>query len=196
MPKPPREESDTSLSMLDGLRRGDNAAWTRFVTVFSPLLYQKCRGKGHSEEDSRDIVQETFIKIQQSFPTFVRNGRDLRFRFWLNSVVQSVRMDYGRRRARQFQAQGGEAQAMLEQYADPLDILETDEDQTLLFVRALDTVKQDFTPNVWEGFRLTEIEGWSTKETAKLLETTEGAIRSGNTRIRKRLRDELEGLLD
>lgn len=193
----PREESDTSLSMLDGMRRGDSAAWERFVTIFGGLLYDRLRFKGHSAEDSEDMVQEVFSKVQTSFRTFVRDGKEKLFRKWMNRVVDSVTIDFVRKRRRQVQAGGGDAQARMEQVPDPIEgLVETEDDRVMLLIRTLETIKADFSPQVWQGFWMMRIEGKTSTETAEALGTTPGAVRIGTHRVDQRLKQELRGMMD
>jgi RNA polymerase sigma factor (sigma-70 family) len=179
------------------MREGDPAAWERFVTIFGGLLYDRIRRKSFSPEDAEDIVQEVFRKVQISFPTFVRDGKTLLFRRWLNKVVHSVMVDYVRKRAKEVRGGGGDAQARLQQFPDPIsDLGESDEDGALLIVRTLEVIKQDFHPQVWQGFWKTQIERKTSVEAAKELETTPGAVRAGATRVIARLRNELRGLFE
>lgn len=197
MPTSFREESETSLSMLDGMRCGDEAAWDRFVTIFGGLLYDRLRRNRFSPEDAEDLVQEVFTKVQTSFDTFDRDGKRKLFRRWLNSVVQSVCVDFLRKRRRHVEAQGGDAQNLLQQIPDPIDALvETEDDRVYLLIRTLDTIKGDFSPQVWQGFWMTRIEGKTSTEAAHELGTTPGAVRNGVLRVKERLTNELRGLID
>ena len=48
----------TSLSLLEQLRRSpDEAAWARFVHLYSPLLFGWARQAGLDEGDAGDLVQ-------------------------------------------------------------------------------------------------------------------------------------------
>lgn len=197
MPVQRREESDTSVSMLDGMRRGDNAAWNKFVAVFAPVLYERFRSKGYSEHDALDLGQDVFAKVRTSLHTFVRDGANLLFRKWLNTVVNSVTTDFHRKRQRQVRAGGGEAQAALEQVPDPIDDFgETENDKSMFVVRTFDLVKGDYSPQVSQGFWMVYVEGKSFTEAAQTLGTTSGALRTGANRLRNRIKQELEGLMD
>lgn len=190
-------ESDTSLSMLDGMRRGDSAAWERFVTIFGGLLYDRLRRKGFAPPDAEDLVQEVFIKVQTSFSTFVRDGSEKLFRKWLNSVVRSATVDYVRRRRDAAPVGGDDAHAALQQIPDGIgQLVENDEDHVLLLIRTMDAVKHDFTDQVWKGFWKTQVEGLTSTEAAEQLSTTAGAVRTGADRVKRRLKDELRGMID
>ena len=96
-------------------------------------------------------------------------------------------------------AGGTDANLRISEVADPLDDDTEDEvesDNALLVRQALELIRPDFNEHTWEAFRAVAIEGKEVKEMAAKFDMTDQAIRQGIYRIRRRLRQELEGLLD
>src|SRR5690349_11904006 len=74
---------DTPASLLERLRRpGDQAAWVRFVQLYTPLIFQWAHRLGVAEADAADLVQDIFATLVQKLPDFTYD-RDRRFRGWL-----------------------------------------------------------------------------------------------------------------
>ncbi|XHC27262.1 sigma factor [Phycisphaerales bacterium ac7] len=55
-------ESDL-CELVDACRDGDQSAWSRLITEFSPLVYSIPRRSGFSQEESEDVVQTVFALL-------------------------------------------------------------------------------------------------------------------------------------
>ena len=54
----------TSVSLLERLRQpAEQEAWTRFVQLYTPLIYGWARRVGLSPEDASDLVQDVFAAL-------------------------------------------------------------------------------------------------------------------------------------
>lgn len=63
--------TNTSPSLLKRLRRPeDQAAWDRFVELYTPLLYDWARRMHLQEADAADLLQEVFAVLVQELPRF------------------------------------------------------------------------------------------------------------------------------
>src|SRR5215472_12031630 len=60
----------TSLPSLDELRAGDEAAYEKLVTLFSPWMRRVARKHVHSAGLAEDIVQETWLAVLRELDTF------------------------------------------------------------------------------------------------------------------------------
>src|SRR5687767_5284737 len=90
--------STTSFSLLARLRRpGDEIAWQRFVSLYTPLLYHWCKSAGLNGGDAEDLVQDIFAALIQKLPEF-EYDRKLSFRGWLRTIVVNRCRDRHRRR--------------------------------------------------------------------------------------------------
>jgi RNA polymerase sigma-70 factor (ECF subfamily) len=115
-------------------------------------------------------------------------------------VTQFRLQDYRRRRGRQPQATGGSsAQEQLARLPDELPSQDgsapaTDNDEVLL--SALELVRGDFESHTWEAFWLVTVDGWAAGDAATRLEMSRGAVYVAKSRVLKRLREELDGVID
>src|SRR5206468_557044 len=77
----------TSVSLLERLRTpGDTEAWNRFVTLYSPLLFECARRWGLQEQDAADLAQEVMMLLLRKLPDFSYD-KGKSFRAWLRTVT-------------------------------------------------------------------------------------------------------------
>ena len=141
------DDSPTPPSLLDGLLSGDDDAWARFVTIASPVVYARCRNSGLSDADAGDVTQDAFLRVHKSMHTFRRNGENLRFRFWFNTVMKSAIIDFARKANKNPRGTGDSAvQGALNNVADTIDpettFSSSDPDNVLILRNALKVTTQ------------------------------------------------------
>jgi RNA polymerase sigma-70 factor, ECF subfamily len=181
----------TAASLLLHLREPrDHGAWQRFVELYSPLLYHWLRGSGLQPADSADLVQEVFVAVFSHAPQFDRQ-RTGSFRAWLKTIVQNkVRTFLRRRKA----AMSVEGQTLA---APPTTLADWDaEYATNLLARALELVEPEFESTTWKAFRLLQMEGRTAAQVAAELGVSRNAVYIARCRVLRRLRAEVEYLLD
>src|SRR5262249_14105859 len=111
-----------------------------------------------------------------------------------NQVLLYFRRHHGRPKA-----QGGsEALGRLQGVADPLAGSPEDEaaEVSQLYRRAVAQVKDEFGARTWQMFWRTVIEGRSAAALADELGVTPAAVRQAQSRVLRRLRQEMGDLLD
>src|SRR5271170_1479061 len=87
----------TPATLLERLRAAhDDAAWDRIVELYTPLLFYWARRCGESEHDAADLVQEVFVAMVQTLPSFDYD-RGGKFRKWLRTVLLNKLRDRKRR---------------------------------------------------------------------------------------------------
>ncbi len=88
----------TSASLLERLRQpGQEEAWTRFVELYSPLIYYWGRRTGLQAQDASDLVQDVFTLLLKKLPEF-EYDRKQSFRGWLRMVTRNKWKENRRRR--------------------------------------------------------------------------------------------------
>jgi RNA polymerase sigma-70 factor (ECF subfamily) len=193
----------TSISMLDGLRAGDPAAWERFVRIFGPMIYRILR-KDLNEEDARDVGQDVLLKVDDQLKNFVRDGKKLKLRYWLPSVIRSVFIDFVRKKNKQIDPVGGSVfHALIERAPENwdqqigIDHFElTDDDDSIAIQAALQELQPTFQPKNWRAFYAITIQQRPSKDVAAELEMTDGAVRQAANRIKNRLKVVLQEFVD
>jgi len=188
----------TPLSLLEQLRNQSpeetQAAWRRFVQLYTPLLFAWTRRLGATPEDAADLVQDVFGVLAREMPAFqYRPG--LRFRGWLWTVLRNKWSDHLRHK----QAAPPRADASsLETVAVPDNVAEMTEEEyrTHLVGRALRLMQAEFAEADWKACWRNVVEGVPAAEVAAELGLTVNQVYLAKSRILHRLRKELEELLD
>ncbi len=85
------------LPSLDQLRAGDEAAYEKLVTVFSPWMYHVARKHVRSDGLAEDIVQETWLAVLRELDTF--QGRSS-LKTWIFQILVNQAKSAGRRERR------------------------------------------------------------------------------------------------
>jgi RNA polymerase sigma-70 factor (ECF subfamily) len=183
----------TPLSLLERLCRPDDAAaWSRFVHLYTPLLYGWARRAGLSETDTADLLQDVFVTLLQELPRFdYRPGRS--FRAWMYTLLLNRWRTLQRRRSprlvpsEQLDAFAGEAEPALPGEA---------EERCMLVRRALALIEYDFAPATWQAFRQVVVLEHRPAEVAAELGVSLNAVYLARSRVLRRLREELAGLVE
>jgi RNA polymerase sigma-70 factor (ECF subfamily) len=186
----------TSRTLLDRLKdRQDSRAWQLWLTVYEPWLRDWLGQHRLQSADIDDLLQNILVVVSQKLPAFVHNGQRGAFRAWLKGILVNEVRSFVRRRQRQ----------SAEAPADWLDLLEdntselsrqwdTEHDQQLVR-RLLAAIQPDFEPQTWEVFRLLVLEDRPTAEVAQRTGMKPNALYVAKSRVLKRLRQELGGLV-
>ena len=183
----------TPVSLLERVRRpGEEQAWSRFVEMYTPLLFYWARRMGLQESDAADLVQDVFTTLVQKLPEFVYD-RGRSFRSWLRTVLHNKWRDQQRRAAvRGVQDSRLGDRPAPEDSEGPWD----EEYRQLLVARALELMQNEFQPTTWKACWEMVVSGRSGAEVAASLGLTVDAVYAAKSRVLRRLRQELEGLLD
>lgn len=191
--------SGTSLGLLERVRAEDERAWSRLVTLYSPLVYHWCRRSGLQPTDTEDIFQEVFRAVLTHVHGFRKRKAHDTFRGWLATITRNKIRDHFRRLGREPAAQGGtEAQRQLSQVpAPPPPVAAPPSDADMdrgLQARALELIRTEFREHTWRAFWRTAVDGQPAPSVAEELSMTPGAVRVAKSRVLQRLREELGDL--
>lgn len=184
---------DTPASLLERLRLpGDTEAWTRFVRLYTPLLYYWAHRAGLREQDAADLIQDVFVLLVEKLPEFTYDPHKS-FRSWLRTVTLNKWRQRGRRAVLPSVA-GTELDGLVA--ADPAEAFWEAEYRQHLVGEALRLMQAHFQPLTWKACWEHVVAGRSAPEVAAALGLTPGAVRAAKVRVLTRLRRELAGLLD
>ena len=185
----------TPVSLLLRLREPKSEmAWQRFVELYTPLLFFWARRAGLSPPDDADLVQDVFAILVKKLPDFVYDSQGS-FRSWLRTVVLNKWRDQQRRKV----AAGGDpADFDLAQLADPSLAEEfwEREHQQQLVARAMAIMQNEFEEATWKACWHNVVLGHSVAEVAAELGISRNAVYVAKSRVLRRLKHELKGLLD
>ncbi|WP_161967660.1 RNA polymerase sigma factor [Fimbriiglobus ruber] len=180
----------TSVSLLQRLRRGtDPGDWHRFVRLYTPLLLDWARRAGAQDADAADLVQDVLLILVNKLPAF-QYDEDRSFRSWVRTILLNKWRDGRRLLAARLVVQD------LDALPAPADDQEEREERQRLVARALDLIRGDFHPHVWRAFWEFFAADRPAAAVAAELGVSVDVVYSAKCRILRRLRQELDGLLD
>jgi RNA polymerase sigma-70 factor (ECF subfamily) len=185
----------TSVSLIERLRRpGDQEAWARLVELYTPLLDQWAHRIGLADQDAADLVQDVFAVLVQKLPEFLYD-RHKSFRGWLRTILVNRWRDLQRRQALAPQATNPHD---LEQLArsDPTEPFWEADYRRRLVGRALQLMESEFQPTTWKACWEIVVADRRAADVAAELGISIDAAYAAKSRVLRRLRQELAGLLE
>lgn len=89
----------TEKDYIDGLKKGDQNTFRKFVDDYQVPLLKLCNGFLHNREEAKDIVQEVFIEVFQSIGTFRGNSliSTWLYRIAINKSLNQIRKNKNRK---------------------------------------------------------------------------------------------------
>jgi RNA polymerase sigma-70 factor, ECF subfamily len=185
----------TSASLLQRLGQpASQLAWSRFVELYTPLMFLWTRRCGLNETDAADLVQDVFTHLVIKLPEFQYDPARS-FRGWLRKVLVNKVRDRQRRLEKALPIAPS---AALHALAEPDPIAELDEAEYRqhLVIRAAQLMRADFQPASWQAFWEVVVNDRPPTEVAAQLGLTVGAVHAARFRILTRLRQELGDLME
>jgi RNA polymerase sigma-70 factor (ECF subfamily) len=132
---------------------------------------------------------------------FHRNHPEDTFSGWLWTITRSKICDHFRRRRAEALVQGGtDAQQRMLQVPDIEPESLTDETRHFreggFMRRRLELVRAEFEDRTWKAFWRSAVDGQRAADVAEELHMTPAGVYKAKSRVIRRLREELDGLLD
>lgn len=184
----------TSLSLLERLRRpGEQDAWQRFVQLYTPLIFHWARRVGLPAQEAGDFVQDVMTLLVQKLPDF-QYDRSKSFRGWLRTVTLNKWRELRRRPGIPLEPNSPDVSGLVE--PDDANGLSDQEYREFLVGRALKFMQVDFEPATWKACWEYVVVGKPATEVARQLGITVNAVYIAKSRVLRRLRQELQGLLE
>lgn len=169
-----------------------NDRFERDALLFMDQLYAAALRYTKNPEDARDLVQDTYLKAFNSFHQF-EEGTNLRA--WLYRVLTTTFINTYRKDQRRPQLASGELEdwQLAEAQSHTSDLGKSAEVEALENLpdsdikKALQEIPEEFRIAVY----LADVEGFSYKEIAEIVEVPAGTVMSRLHRGRKLLREKL-----
>ena len=192
-------QEDTSLTLLDKVRKQDQEAWKRLVDLYSPLLCYWCQLYKLQHADTQDVAQAVFVAVARGIGNFHRDQEGDTFRGWLRTITKTKIYDHVPPLGCKGIGGSGDFPPLLQaQSPDPLEQADVDSqavENNILYKRAVDLIESSFEPDTRRAFWLL-VAGRTGKEVAAELNMTLFAVYNAKAKILRRLREEFRGLLD
>ncbi len=185
-PSPGPAGSEPGGSLLRLVQEGSKQAWDRLVRLCTPLVYTWCRQAGLPEAEAIDVGEDIFRTVAGRVGDF-HPGRDGAFRTWLRDIARREIADH---RSRLTPA-GGQAETRVQDSGPARDR----EEATLLYRRAVELIRGEFSEEVWGAFWAVDVEGRPAAEAARTLGLAARAVHLACFRVRHRFFSEFVDLL-
>jgi RNA polymerase sigma-70 factor (ECF subfamily) len=184
----------TCSSLLERLLQpSQEEAWSRFVTLYTPLLYHWARCVHLSGQEASDLVQDVLMILVRKLPEF-HYDRQKSFRGWLRTVTLNKWREIQRRK--EPPVASDECERLEDFPAAGTTAFEDQEYRQYLVERALKVMEVEFQPSTWKACWETVVAGRPAAEVADELGMTTNAVYLAKSRVLRRLHQELQGLLD
>jgi RNA polymerase sigma-70 factor (ECF subfamily) len=190
-PSPQSNESPGSQS-LSALHDGNRVEFAKLVETYSALIYRLGLKMLGTPQDAEDMLQETFIKAYRHIDSF--DGR-ASISTWLYRIATNEALMVLRRKRPDTISveQPDEVDSELQ---EPLEIADwcciPEEELLSTEGRAhLDQAVANLPTSLRVVFILRDLDGLSTRETAKALNLSEEAVKTRLSRARLQLREKL-----
>jgi RNA polymerase sigma-70 factor (ECF subfamily) len=191
---------DTRYSLILRLRDpADASAWSEFVALYEPLIYDLGRRQGLQEADARDLCQEVLLSVSRAIDRWHPDPVRGTFRGWLSRITRNLLVNF---LSRQHHPRGSGATSVQDLLnAQPADdpsasALFEAEYRRRLFRWAADEIKGEFMLSTWQAFWRTAVEDRSPKAAAAELGLSIGAVYIARSRVLARFRERVEQLGD
>lgn len=176
---------------LASLQSGDRSEFASMVGAYSGKIFRLALKMVKNQQDAEDILQETFIKAFHALPEF--EGRS-KLSTWLYRIATNEALMFLRRK---YPDQISVEEPVVNQdESNPLEIIDwcclpESELMSTEGRNKLEKSVDDLTESLRLVFLLRDIEGFSTRETAQILDISEGAVKTRLSRARLELRESL-----
>jgi RNA polymerase sigma-70 factor (ECF subfamily) len=186
-----KSERTKSIS-LEALQAGDKAEFALMVDKYSAMIYRLGLKMLNNPQDAEDILQETFIKAFHNIDRF--DGRASVSTWLYRIATNEALMLLRKKRPDSISVETPWQEGDQEQ--EPLQIIDwcclpESELMSNEVWEYLDKAVDKLPASLKVVFILRDIEGLSTRETAKVLDISETATKTRLSRARLRLREEL-----
>jgi RNA polymerase sigma-70 factor (ECF subfamily) len=190
---------ETSVSLLGRLAGKPTDDWRRLHDLYRPLLRAWMARAGVAASDVDDLAQDVLLVVFREVAGFERR-RQGAFRAWLRTILaHRVRHHFRGQKYRPTATGGSDFLRRLDELESPdsaLSQLWDREHDEHVAAALIHRVQGDFTPATWEAFRRHVMEGEPAVQVAKALDLTLNAVLLAKSRVLKRVRQELAGLVE
>jgi len=168
--KPARESTENIRKLVDQAQRGDRAALEELYLIHFDRIYSYLHMSVGSKHDAEDLTTQTFMKMLESIGRF--RWQSAPFSAWLFRIAHNLAMDHFRARRRwQPEADVPEPPGEAEPSAE-LEAMQSIGRQSML------ELIDKLSPEQQQVLTLKFVFNFPNADVAKILDKTEGAIKS------------------
>jgi RNA polymerase sigma factor (sigma-70 family) len=176
----------------------DNKTWEQLLSVYRAPILNHCSKSGLTPQESEEIVQEALSQLAIQIGKDGARWERTSLRAWLTDVVNRYIIDAVKNSP---QAQlPPKVLALVQQWMEPTDGNQPSSEERIeaeshLWTLSLNRARSQVAPQHWQIFDAYAIQGLSSKEVAKLFNTSHFNVRLIAHRIKKVVRQAYNQLL-
>ena len=174
----------TRQSLLIRLKNWeDQKSWREFFETYWRLIYGRAINAGLTDAEAQDVVQETFIAVAKSLPSFKYKEKHGSFKSWLLHLTRWRIADQLRQREEEnraaYCAKATQAQDT-EPAADPasyeFEAIWDEEWEECLREAAFERVKGKVNPKMYQIFDAHILQDWPLEKVMQVFEVSRGYV--------------------
>jgi RNA polymerase sigma-70 factor (ECF subfamily) len=187
----PRTDEDSQL--VARTQEGDPAAFDELVVKYTPRLYGLIYNMTSNHEDTNDLLQDVFSKAYKSIRGF--RGKSS-FYTWIHSIAVNMTLNFLKKRGRRFNLSLDDVDSTVQNDKEFLELTQTsspvrEADLSELQVR-LNEAMQKLSDEHRAVVTMFHIQGMPHAEISKILNVSEGTVRSRLFYANRQLQNYLE----
>jgi RNA polymerase sigma-70 factor, ECF subfamily len=168
--KPPRESMDQVRKLVDRAQQGDRAALEELYLIHFDRIYSYLHVSVGNRHDAEDLTTQTFLKMLESIGRF--RWQSAPFSAWLFRIAHNLAMDHFRARKRVQPEEEVPEPAGSEEPSAELEAMQSIGRQSM--IELIDKL----SPEQQQVLTLKFVFNFPNADVAKILDKTEGAIKS------------------
>ncbi len=187
----PRTDEDSKL--VARTQEGDPAAFDELVVKYSPRLYGLIYNMTSNHEDTNDLLQDVFSKAYKSIRGF--RGKSS-FYTWIHSIAVNMTLNFLKKRGRRFNLSLDDVDTSIQNDKEFLELTQTSspvrEADLSELQRRLNEAMQKLSDEHRAVVTMFHIQGMPHAEISKILNVSEGTVRSRLFYANRQLQNYLE----
>lgn len=191
--------AETSLTLLGRVQRSnDPSSWHQLTELYTPLISYWFARSHLQIADHEDIIQEVLTIVVRKLPEFERGGVGS-FRAWLRAITANCLRSYFRsEKYRPLVTGDSHFLQKLHELEDPHSVLgkalDAEHDRYVVR-RLLELIKPQFELTTLQAFQGVVLEGEKPASVAACLGISVNAVFLAKSKVLRRMRQELSGIL-
>ena len=180
--------------MIDRIKSNENKEFSKLVSLYKTSVIATCYRFLLDKEDAEDISQDVFVEVFESLPTF---RGDAKISTWIYRITVTKCLDEIKKRKRKKRLALVYKIFHIDQVAQWISggLMPDKEIEEKEKMTEISIVLNKLPKNQRVAFTLSKIEGFSNKEIAEIMGTTQLAVESLIYRGKKKVADQLAIIL-
>lgn len=184
---------DEDLELVNRAREGDTAAFDELVVKYTPRLYGLVYHMTSNREDTHDVLQEVFAKAYRALKRF--RGKST-FYTWIYSIATNMTLNFLKKRNRRRAMSLDDVDSAIEHDKEFIEATSKSDPVREANISELqdriNQAMQELSDDHRAVVTMFDIQGMPHAEIAKILNVSEGTVRSRLHYAHKQLQNYLE----